>query len=195
VLPLFAVLAYATTGCGPGTAKISGKVTYKGQPVTGGTLTIAPLKGKSNPVTVELKENGEFEVLAPTGEARITIDNRALKNPDKGAIGASGDYSNRDPGAAPAGPPGGAKPGMPGGTRPGGPGGPGGAGSGGGPAQMPKNDENMKKAMAEKGAPASTSGVHVGTYMKIPEKYYNGSTSDLNVTIKSGEPLNIDLKD
>jgi hypothetical protein len=192
-LPAFLALAFTSAGCGPSMTKVSGKVTYKGNPVTGGTLTILPTNTKLRPVTVELKENGEFECTAPIGEAMITIDNRALKNPDKGAIGASGDYSNRDPGASGSGPSAGGRPGgptIPGGLRPGA-----GGGGTGGPAQMPKNDEHMRKAMAEKGAPSSTVGTHVGTYVEIPKKYYSGSTTDITITIKSGEPLNIELKD
>src|SRR5262245_12931827 len=194
LLAIFAVLL-ATVGCSPGTAKVSGKVTYNGKPVTGGTLTISPLNTKAAPVVVQLKENGEFECDAPVGEAKIMVDNRSMKQADKGAIGASGDYSYRGK-ETPGGPPGGAgrprAPGMPGGVGPGPGSQPG--GQGGGPAQMPKNDPNMKKAMEEKGAPSSFGGSQAGTYMDIPAKYHDGS-ADLTVTIKSGEPLIIDLKD
>jgi len=146
LLAVFAMLL-ATVGCGPGTTKVNGKVTYNGKPVTGGTLTISPLNTKAAPVVVQLKENGEFECVAPVGEAKIMVDNRALKQADKGAIGASGDYSYRGK-ETPGGPPGGRPraPGMPGGVGPGPGSQPGGQGAGG-PAQMPKNDPNMKKAM------------------------------------------------
>jgi len=173
--------------------KVKGKVTYNGKAVTGATLTIAPTKSSLNPVSVDVSETGEFEVLAPVGEAKITVDNRAWKNPDKGAIGISGDNSFRDP-ENPNAPPGGPRPGMPGGINPGG--GAGGTAGGQGPRQMPKNDPNMKKHMEESGAPSSFGGgSKVGTYMDIPKKYYDGSSSDLTVTIKKGEPLNIELKD
>src|SRR5207245_9723979 len=116
----------------------------------------------------------------------------------QGALGQSGDDSAGRPADGPSkgGPPGGARmPGAPGGGRPGMAGRPGGDGEGG-PSPMPSNDPNMKKSMEASGAPSGFGGNKPpGTYMDIPKKYYTASTSDITVTIKSGEPLNIELKD
>jgi hypothetical protein len=199
LLVIPALLA-VTAGCSS-TTRVNGKVTYNGKPVTGGTLTIAPKNTKSPPVTVQLNENGEFECVAPLGEAIVSVDNRHLMLSDKGPIGQSGNYSVRRPegdGKPGGAPPGSRTPGMggrPGGGRPGGAPGAGGD-AGQGPAQMPSDDPSRKKAMEAAGAPSSFGGnKQAGTYMDIPKKYYTASTSDYTVTIKSGEPLNIELKD
>src|SRR5262249_57810619 len=91
-----AALLAATAGCSK-TTRVSGKVTYNGKPVTGGTLTIASLNTKIAPGQIELTENGEFEdAVVPLGEAKVLVDNRALKAVDKGPFGAgSGDAKRR----------------------------------------------------------------------------------------------------
>ena len=49
--------------------------------------------------------------------------------------------------------------------------------------------------MQEKGAPGSFGQAKKGTYMQIPEKYYAGQTTDLKITVKSGDTLKLELKD
>ena len=62
-------------GCGGdgGKATISGKVSYKGAPVTGGTLTLYPASGPPYPLTI--KADGTFNVSGvPIGEMGVGID-------------------------------------------------------------------------------------------------------------------------
>lgn len=70
-----ACLALASlTGCGgdSGKATISGKVTYKGAPVTGGTLTLYAESG--TPYPVNINPNGTFNVSdVPTGQRTVSI--------------------------------------------------------------------------------------------------------------------------
>ena len=63
-------------GCGGSAsdkATISGKVTYNGKPVTGGTLTLYSSTGAPYPVSI--KEDGTFNVSgAPIGQMGVGID-------------------------------------------------------------------------------------------------------------------------
>lgn len=69
-------------GCGGKTnrATVSGKVTYHGQPLPGGSLVLHPANGGPDyPIT--LNSNGEFQVSgAPLGDMKVTIDNSSLRN-------------------------------------------------------------------------------------------------------------------
>src|SRR5437762_14295213 len=67
VLPIVA-------GCGPGQAKVTGRVLYDGKPLPGGRVTFMP-EGAANPVTVNLHEQGNYEAVLPTGERTVRLDN------------------------------------------------------------------------------------------------------------------------
>jgi len=84
---LFVAACLVTSGCGasrdpnlPPTAPASGKVTYKGRPVDGGTVRLHPV-GKGNPAAGLLDANGAFELStysrgdgAVIGSHKVTID-------------------------------------------------------------------------------------------------------------------------
>jgi hypothetical protein len=73
---VFPVLA----GCAPAIGKVSGKVTYKSQPVPGGYVTFRPADGRQNSVTAMLESDGRFATVElPAGEVMVTIDNRELE--------------------------------------------------------------------------------------------------------------------
>lgn len=74
-----ALLFPVLTGCSPGTGKVSGKVTYKGQPVPGGLVTFRPIDGRQNSVTAELDAEGRYSAVLPAGEVLVSIDNRELE--------------------------------------------------------------------------------------------------------------------
>ena len=83
-----ACLSLALPGCGHGRrgadhVKVTGKVTYKNKPVTGGRITFVliptdPEKEQpfSNGGTID--ENGNYAVDAPLGNVKITVDNKML---------------------------------------------------------------------------------------------------------------------
>jgi hypothetical protein len=52
----------ASCSGGPPMGKVSGKVTAKGQPVTGGSLTFMPETGGGKPGTAEVGQDGSFVV-------------------------------------------------------------------------------------------------------------------------------------
>ena len=87
-------------GCGKGkknALSLSGKVTYKGQPVTGGKLTLAPLDGKTTPLTISISPDGSYMVTPPAlGELQVAIETESIK-------GQSGmPYPNMPKGGGPA---------------------------------------------------------------------------------------------
>ncbi|HKB00588.1 MAG TPA: carboxypeptidase-like regulatory domain-containing protein [Gemmataceae bacterium] len=69
---LLAVLA----GCSPGTGNVSGKVTYKGQPLPGAIVTFQPADPGKNAMTVALDKESRYSVTLPAGEVRLTVDTR-----------------------------------------------------------------------------------------------------------------------
>jgi hypothetical protein len=67
-------------GCAPAIGKVTGKVTYKGQPVPGGFVTFRPVDGRQNAVTATLEQDGRYSTVEiPAGEVMVTIDNRELE--------------------------------------------------------------------------------------------------------------------
>ena len=75
-----ALLLPVLAGCAPAIGKVSGKVTYKGQPVPGGFVTFRPVDGRQNAVTAMLEPDGRFPTVdIPAGEVLVTIDNRELE--------------------------------------------------------------------------------------------------------------------
>ena len=79
------VLALAAlSGCGGRGGKnnfsLSGKVTYKGEPVTGGTLTLTPNDGKSHPVNTEISSTGTYLIVPPmVGDLKVSIETESIK--------------------------------------------------------------------------------------------------------------------
>jgi hypothetical protein len=55
---------------------VSGNVTYKGQPVTGGQLTFVGDDWIN--INAIIDENGHYEINAPVGNVKIAIDNRMM---------------------------------------------------------------------------------------------------------------------
>lgn len=70
------------TGCGSnGGAKVTGKVTFQGQPVTGGTLVFAPVaQGEKNPGapgTATISKDGSFTAATRVREGKCTVSYNA----------------------------------------------------------------------------------------------------------------------
>jgi hypothetical protein len=66
------------------TGTVSGKVTYKGQPLPFGLVTFHPEKGKKV-FSGKLHADGTYEVKdVPVGKARVTIEVKAEKGKAKG---------------------------------------------------------------------------------------------------------------
>lgn len=86
-------------GCGGGKSKtlsLSGKVSYKDQPVPGGTLTLTPSDGKTQPVKTSIGGDGSYLVTPPTvGDVKVTVETESIR----GTTGPG--YRNPPPGMKP----------------------------------------------------------------------------------------------
>jgi hypothetical protein len=74
------LLALFLSGCGRSSlgseGEVSGKVTYKGQPIQGGQITFITPKGYT--FTGVIDPQGHYKIRALVGEVRIAVDNHML---------------------------------------------------------------------------------------------------------------------
>lgn len=69
-LPL---IALACIGCGDGSATVSGRVTFNGEPVSRGSIAFIPVDGKGQAAGGDV-ENGHYAVKGvPPGEKKVQI--------------------------------------------------------------------------------------------------------------------------
>jgi hypothetical protein len=108
----FAVMAAALAGCqGSGDnkfpAKVSGKVSYNGSPVTGGTITFHTADG--SPIQAAIGLDGTYNIVnLPEGPVTVTVETESLnqKTPQYTGQGArKGMYGGRGAGPAAGGAP------------------------------------------------------------------------------------------
>jgi len=171
-LYLLPLLAACAIGCSSGqnAAKFSGKVTYNGSTLPGGSLRLHPKAAGAVGSDIGIDGNGRFEASdLPTGDFTVTIETESLnsggqqpKEYSGGGGAAGGDPKYGPPGA-------------------------GGGGGGGG------NKSGQKAQMSPKpdNAPSQST-----SYVKIPAKYNNPAQSGLEVTLKGGSnSKDFDLKD
>ena len=159
------------TGCGESRGKVAGKVTMSnGEPLPGGTITFVPVSGKGNIASASISPDGKYEIEVPSGECRISIDNRNVGKKPPAPIGAGGGGNVIPPGLGGAG----VVTGPPGG--------------GGGKAGPPKDKGgDIEKRMNDSGkAPTGAGDVQPGTYKPINSKYYDSEASGLTFGVKSG---------
>ena len=171
------------TGCGESRGKVAGKVTMSnGEPLPGGTITFVPVSGKGNIASTSISPDGKYELEVPSGECKISVDNRNVGKTPPAPIGAGGGGNAPPPGVGGAG------------VKTGPPGGMGGAGvktgpPGGGAKAGPPQDKggDIEKRMKDSGqAPTGAGSVQPGTYKPINPKYYDPETSGLTFGVKSG---------
>jgi hypothetical protein len=84
----------AALGCGSGSATVSGKVTYKGEPLPAGSVAIYGANGKVQSVTIGT--DGTYTISkAPVGDVKMTV---VTPNPSPGAQQSKG-ATRKHPGA------------------------------------------------------------------------------------------------
>jgi hypothetical protein len=69
----------AVVGCGPSVAKISGKVTYKGDNLKGGTVSLIPV-GEGQTYSTRINEDGTYsfdQILS--GKYKVCVETMSLK--------------------------------------------------------------------------------------------------------------------
>jgi hypothetical protein len=172
---LFGVMCIGVVGCGASVGDVSGKVTYKGNPLKGGIVTLINDEAKKS-FTGTINEDGTFSLTkVTTGDYKVLVDTESLK-PQVG--GGSG------------GPPMGMPPGAP--------------GAGGDIYSAAKSGKIDVKAGGSSGPPPGvgyasgfdTMAANAAKYIKIPSKYSKQETTDLTIKVGRGSnTLNIDLKD
>jgi hypothetical protein len=80
------LLVLTVSGCGRGAGDVSGKVSFKGSPLTGGWVTFNYPNGKHTPVSGAIGPDGTYRIAGcPAGEARLTV--RAASKQGKKANG------------------------------------------------------------------------------------------------------------
>ncbi len=192
---------FVSAGCGggPSYTKVSGKVTYKNQPLPGGNLTfISTDKKGGNPGATDINEDGTFSLTVPSGECVVSVTTEGLKSKgfsmdmysDPSAIkslpGASmglGPKGSNKSSMPPNVPPGMMPPGM---TPP---------GMGGGP-KGPLVDEETLKMIKEKGMGNGPGNPIKGKYTQIPARYSDPEKSGLKYKISgSSQTIEISLTD
>jgi hypothetical protein len=79
-------------GCGRSSqATVTGKVTYKGQPLKGGSISLISDAGGVVKSTIE--EDGSYKITkAPLGSAKVTVDTKGLRPVNQKAV--KGPYAN-----------------------------------------------------------------------------------------------------
>ncbi|HEY7309148.1 MAG TPA: hypothetical protein VH643_07225 [Gemmataceae bacterium] len=84
-----ALLLGLLAGCGGKSKKdlsLSGKVSYKGQPVTGGTLTLTPTDGGNTPpANTQIRGDGTYLIVPPAlGELKVSIETESIRGRSRG---------------------------------------------------------------------------------------------------------------
>ncbi|MCI0700616.1 MAG: carboxypeptidase-like regulatory domain-containing protein [Planctomycetia bacterium] len=178
LLPLFVFVSACSKKGAP--AKVTGTVTYNGQPVTGGSLAFHTDAGVYAAV---IDSQGKYSIAdLPTGELVVTVDTESL-NPNVKTTTYAGQTGG--PGPKYGGSGGGKYPGA------------GGKTGGGGPSQPPQPKGDAKgKTQPKSPMPEDAPKGDKGTYVKIPRVYADKSKSTLKVTVKDGDQvIDLQLKD
>jgi hypothetical protein len=79
----------AAAGCGPSTARVSGRVLFKGEPLPGGMVSFRPEDRRVATVSVRLDEQGRYEADLPVGMVRVCVTNLDLKPHEPPPAGTS----------------------------------------------------------------------------------------------------------
>lgn len=91
-VPLVVLIIAGCTGSSKTPCTVSGKVTYKGQPVTGGSIAFNPTsEDQQGMYGYDIKPDGTYEGTSslPVGEYIVVIDTESL-NPNKAKQDAGG---------------------------------------------------------------------------------------------------------
>lgn len=179
------VISLCILGCGYSTGDVSGKVTFKGEPLKGGIVTFAPTAAEAPSFTAAIQEDGTYSIQGlRAGEYKVCVETESLKPRMPGSV--------RGGGGSMSGPPGG-RGGKGSGAPPG--------SSGGGPPDLMKNYKSGKiktdptlKDSEEPEDVRSKRGKdgfaymmeNMKNYVPIPPNYANPDTTPLTFTATKG---------
>src|SRR5437660_1764669 len=89
-----------SAGCA-GSGTITGKVTYQGRPLTGGTVQFTSTKGRGTR-TVQIGEDGSYTIPnMPTGPVKIAVETKSAQPPPVTTTGDDPRARMRPPAGAP----------------------------------------------------------------------------------------------
>jgi hypothetical protein len=156
---LVASAGLLAAGCGKSGStgsSVTGSITYKGSPVTGGNMIF---HGKEKNYGGNLGPDGKYTAAGmPPGEYIVTIDTKSLEKvssgPGKDIDAMIKDMEEKFGGKL--------------------------------PPEAAKEFEEMRKKMKEEAPKDGDAPTTTAKYVKIPEKYANPKTSGLTVTVGSG---------
>lgn len=83
------LLFYGALGCGGGPTTVSGKVSYKGAPVTGGSIKFTFDGGKEDSGGIDQRGNYSLQVTSH-GKARVSIETESIKGAGVDALAPPG---------------------------------------------------------------------------------------------------------
>ena len=76
-------------GCGGSTGNVSGKVTYKGAALKGGTIGFVDSSGRV--MGAALEGDGTYKIKnLPTGEYKVTVETASVRPPENLPVGGFG---------------------------------------------------------------------------------------------------------
>lgn len=169
-----AALLAALCGCGGSNAgSVHGKVTFDGQPVTGGTLVFYSETGS---YSAGIRPDGTYSITdMPAGEMTVTVETESVNPKNQKTVV----YDGRSQGG------GGGNKMYPGG---------GGGGGGGKPGGAPVGPDG-KKYSAGAGSPIPEGApTEQGEYVKIPDKYADKAKSGIKKSVTGGkQQIDIEL--
>jgi hypothetical protein len=84
--------------CGPGLRPVTGKVTWKGQPISKAALVFQGPAAPADGITANSDEEGVYQVGLPAGPYQVTISRYGLANGKPVPEGAAGDAARARPG-------------------------------------------------------------------------------------------------
>jgi hypothetical protein len=70
---------FCIMGCGGSVATVSGKVSYQGKPLSGGTVTLIPEQGV--PLTGAIKPDGSYSIAkVPFGRVKVAVETKSAQS-------------------------------------------------------------------------------------------------------------------
>jgi hypothetical protein len=98
-LLLFGGLVFLVSGCSRPVGSVTGKVTYQGKPLKGGTVSFASTEGRQS-FSASIADDGSYTIPNLVGGSyKVCVETESLK-PPPGVKAGMGPGQNRSPAAA-----------------------------------------------------------------------------------------------
>lgn len=167
-LVLIGALGVLVPGCARPIGTVSGKITFEGKPLKGGTIGFQSTEERESFAT-SINEDGSYAITnLKGGSYKVTVDTSNLKPPSSGPVVSSGPKTN----------PSGAKKDEVGKDK-----------------GKPPADAPIPEGYKASGPAGAKLAENAKRYVQIPSKYAKAETTDFSFTFKGGtETFDIELK-